>query len=136
MSRAKILMAMALVSLVTLSCTNNSDDNVNREILWSTVWKGQCFQPFSQQGQDEECLYIFGGNGIMRVYSVDNGIPGHSKEDLRYIYTPQAAEIVIESYGLFSVKEITVDRLLLEGSRGTLDLRFYGDIAVAPPAEL
>lgn len=129
MFRVKISIAAALVSILTLSCTEKSDDKVNREILWSTVWRGERFQPSAGQEEEADRLYVFGADGMVKIYPESEGVAGEPVLSLRYIYTSQAAEMVIEDYGLFSVKEITVDRLLLEGSPGTLDLRFYSDTA-------
>lgn len=133
MFRVKTLITAALVSLAAVSCMERGDDKINREILLATVWEGECFQPaiVQQEGDPEmECLYVFEGDGILNVYLQSTGVTGRPLQNLRYIYTPQAAEMVIEEYGLFTVKEISVDRLLLEGAAGKLDLHFYGDIGI------
>ena len=133
------------------SCRERCDDNLNREILLETVWKGEQFHSAtltsisllpSAYDDGTEYLYIFGVDGIMNVFAVDeySGSAAHYTElqpirSLRYIYTPQNGEIVIEEYGLLLVKEISVEHLLLEGITGSLDLYFHSDIntAVASP---
>lgn len=131
MFRIKIAI-IAAASLLTISCVEGNDEKINREILWSTVWEGERFQAASQHedGTAEKCLYVFAEDGILGVYPTDSGIDVEPLHSMRYIYTPRSAEMVIESYGLFAIKEISVDRLLLEGAPGKLDLRFYGDTGV------
>ena len=150
MKRIVLTIIMAAVAGVLLSsCKERSDDGLNREILIATVWEGEQFQsatsvePFSYGDLDSEFFYIFGKNGILDVYpkseTIDSfeSFDGQSIASLRYIYTPKDGEIVIEGYGLLLVKEISVDRLLLEGISGTLDLRFHSDInsVVSPPGD-
>ena len=137
------LMISAIAGMVLTSCRERTDDNLNREILLETVWKGEQFHSAtlanvsplpSDAGEDAEFFYIFRGDGIMNVFAGDEDSgTAHFAEmqpltSLRYIYTPQNGEIVIEEYGLLLVKEITVERLRLEGIAGSLDLRFHSDI--------
>lgn len=63
------------------------------------------------------------------------GTASEPVEQLRYIYTPKAAEMVIDSYGTFTVREISVERLWLEGVTGSLDLRFHADTDAVPERE-
>ena len=93
------------------------------EILLSTEWCGERFTPDIQQNtvpeRDAEYalfLYIFGEDGILSVFAAEGeGTASEPVEQLRYIYTPKAAEMVIDSYGTFTVREISVERLWLEG---------------------
>lgn len=105
------------------------DDRVNREILVSTVWCGERFVPDwlgnERDSADDELLYRFGTDGIMSVYEYD--ALSTPVETERYIYIDGRGEMVIEGYGLFYIKRITVDRLSLEGETGSLDLRFYAE---------
>lgn len=129
------------------SCKQRNDEGLNREILIATVWEGEQFRSatpvelFTVDDADAEFFYIFGKNGIMNVYPKSETVTSFDDCDsqpvasLRYIYTPKDNEIVIEGYGLLLVKEISVDRLLLEGISGSLDLHFHSDInAVMSPS--
>lgn len=122
-----------LVVAVCLSMCGcaNMDDRVNREILVSTIWSGERFVPdwldVADSGEvAEEVLYRFGADGIMSVYEYGDDVP-MPLEAVRYIYIDGKGEIVIEGYGLFYIKKITVDRLSLEGETGNLELRFYAE---------
>ena len=43
--------------------------------------------------------------------------------------------MVIDPYGTFTVREISVERLWLEGVTGSLDLRFHADTDAVPERE-
>jgi hypothetical protein len=128
--------AAATVCISAAGCAPSDSERVNREILLSTVWCGQQFVPRTQGPLPEEAterrLYIFGENGILSVLAEEAGPGSEAVEELRYIYTPQAAEMVIDTYGSFVVREISVERLWLEGIYGTLDLHFYADTETVP----
>ncbi len=106
------------------------DDKVNREILVSTVWCGERFVPDwlgnERDSANDELLYRFSTDGIMSVYEYDDDALTLVETE-RYIYIDGQGEMVIEGYGLFYIKKITVNRLSLEGETGKLDLRFYAE---------
>ena len=139
MFRSVKFIAVTFVSLVLACCTASDIYQVNREILVSTVWCGERFVP---AGTDVEVgapsgryLYVFGMNGVLSLYPEESGLPtGEDAEMHHYIYTPESRQLVIGSYGVFTVGELTVDRLRLAGSKGVIDLAFYAGIdpAVSP----
>ena len=129
------IIIVAIAGVLLTSCRERNDDGLNREILIETVWEGENFHSATSvnhllsDDDSTEFFYIFGKNGIMDIYpNSDTPNGGMPLASLRYIYTPQDNEIVIESFGLLLVKEISVDRLLLEGISGSLDLHFHSDI--------
>lgn len=136
MLRFRHWIILAVACLLATGCSLVSDDRVNREILVSTVWHGERFvssNPLPQGGvEDEAMLYVFGSNGVLSIYPEISGTGGEPLENHRYIYTPSMGEMVIEDYGVFSVSVIDVDRILLEGSSGTLDLYFYAGEEMLP----
>lgn len=136
MFRFRYWIILAVVCLLVTGCSLVSDDRVNREILVSTVWYGERFvhsNPLPQGGvEDGIMLYVFGGDGILSIYPEVSGTGGEPSERHRYIYTPSMDEMVIEDYGMFSVSVIDVDRILLEGSSGTIDLYFYAGEEMLP----
>lgn len=133
MFRLKHLIIAATLSLAAVCCTEKDDDRVNREILVSTVWLGERFGESSVEAEEGAMyLYVFGSDGIMSLFPESAGTEGVAAEELRYIYTPSADEMVIERYGNFAVREISVDRLCLEGSSGVLDLVFWGGEEALP----
>lgn len=143
MFRPRHFITVAAVCMMAAGCTSKDDGRVNMEILLSTVWCGERFTPDIQQNtvpeRDAESalfLYIFGEDGILSVFAAEGeGTASEPVEQLRYIYTPKAAEMVIDSYGTFTVREISVERLWLEGVTGSLDLRFHADTDAVPERE-
>lgn len=139
MLRFRHWIILAVMCLLATGCSLMSDDRVNREILLSTVWRGERFVPKEPLPQDymadESMLYVFGSNGILYIYPEISGTDGEPSESHRYIYTPSMDEMVIEDYGMFSVSIIDVDRMLLEGSSGTIDLYFYAGEDMLPVPE-
>ena len=125
MFRPRHFITVAAVCMMAAGCTSKDDGRVNMEILLSTVWCGERFTPDIQQNtvpeRDAESalfLYIFGEDGILSVFAAEGeGTASEPVEQLRYIYTPKAAEMVIDSYGTFTVREISVERLWLGGHR-------------------
>lgn len=143
MFRPRHFITVVAVCMMAAGCTSRDDGRVNMEILLSTVWCGERFTPDIQQNtvpeRDAESvlfLYIFGEDGILSVFAAEGeGTASEPVEQLRYIYTPKAAEMVIDSYGTFTVREISVERLWLEGVTGSLDLRFHADTDAVPERE-
>lgn len=114
-----------LLCLAAVSCMK-MEDNVDREILFSTVWIGERFYPADMPGVGETVLYSFDKSGILYIYKVADQI-GEPIERLRYIYQSEKRRIVIENYGAFLVTELDVDRLIMDSNSGTIDLSFYSD---------
>ena len=81
------------------------------------------------------CSSIYSEKTASCRSSPQKGKASEPVEQLRYIYTPKAAEMVIDSYGTFTVREISVERLWLEGVTGSLDLRFHADTDAVPERE-
>lgn len=104
MFRPRHFITVAAVCMMAAGCTSKDDGRVNMEILLSTVWCGERFTPDIQQNtvpeRDAESalfLYIFGEDGILSVFAAEGeGTASEPVEQLRYIYTPKAAEMVIE----------------------------------------
>lgn len=131
MFRTLKIMAVALVGLMMAGCTASDMYRVNQEILVSTVWVGDRFVPNGMPAEStaDRYLYVFGTNGVLSVYPESSGVAdGDGTEMLHYIYTPEEDKIVIDTYGVFTVRVLNVDRLRLEGATGVLDLSFYAGI--------
>ncbi len=131
--------AIAVACLMMAGCVARDMYTVNKEILVSTVWCGDRFVPAgaavpADEWRGSRFLYVFGTNGVLSVYPESSGIAegGDAVAMLRYIYTPEDDRLVIDSYGVFTVKELSVDRLRLEGDSGVLDLSFYAGAEPAP----
>lgn len=142
MVRLRHWITAAATCILAVGCTDSNDDRVNREILLSTVWYGERFLPETEpdavpdeETGPDECLFVFGEDGILSVFGLPEGTGSEPLDELRYIYTAGSGEMVIDSYGVFTVREISVERLLMEGVSGTLDLRFYADADIVPDEE-
>lgn len=132
MFRTLKMMVVALVGLMMTGCMASDIYRVNQEILVSTVWVGERFVPSglpAAESAADRYLYVFGSNGVLSVYPESSDMAdGDGTEMLHYIYTPEEDKLVIDTYGVFTVRELTVDRLRLEGATGVLDLSFYAGL--------
>lgn len=123
-------MTVAAVCMAAAGCAK-IEETVNREILLSTVWRGEMFVPagsFLSSWEQEECkgdyLYTFDVDGMLRVVSADPTV--EKIATLKYIYTPSEQRLVIEDWGVFGIEEINVDRLRLKNSANmTLRLVYH-----------
>lgn len=122
-----------------ISCATDENE-LNREILVSTVWRSNSFPvdesrilnlSVDTETKNTDLLYVFDENGSMSVYPVADEVC-EPIEKLRYIYSPQRAEMVIEKYGVFKVSHIEVESIVLEGTRGRIDLYFYAGEDMIP----
>ena len=94
-------------------------------LLLSTVWCGEQFTPDIQQNTVRErdvnppCSSIYSEKTASCRSSPQREVDRlEPVEQLRYIYTPQSREMVIDSYGTFTVREISVERAA-EGVTGS-----------------
>lgn len=123
-------MTAAAICMAAAGCAK-MEETVNREILLSTVWRGEMFVPagsFISSSEQEEYkgdyLYTFDVDGVLRVVSADPAVEKNAT--LKYIYTPSEQRLVIEDWGVFGIEEINVDRLRLKYSANmTLQLVYH-----------
>lgn len=130
----------ALLCISITSCAT-AEDELNREILVSTVWRSNSFPvygslildlPVDEEAENPDFLYVFDENGNMSIYPMVNEVCEPIAK-LRYIYSPQRAEMVIEKYGVFTVSYIEVDSMVLEDSGGRrVSLFFYAGEDMIP----
>ena len=100
--------------------------SVYKELLIEARWLRNIQSP--ALGEPDAYLLNFLESGTVRIYQVyDNEVDQDTVRELLYIYDPDMAGMAIEEYGLFEVKEINIERIVLTSPGREVILDRYKD---------
>lgn len=118
MKRLKMLFAAAFACMALASCNSGSDNAVFRELLIEAVWH---YEKAAPENGVTGYYFSFGKHGIVSIFPVTTYInPG---TDHFYIYDPGKESLAIEEYGIFEVRDIDTDKLVLANGAAEYTLK-------------
>jgi len=124
--RLKLLLASAFFCLAVAGCAAEAQMSVYKELLIEVRWLRNI--QFPAPGDPDSYLLNFLESGSVRIYQIFGGeVREDTVRELRYIYDPDMASMAVEEYGLYEVKEINVDRIVLSGMGHEVVLERYKD---------
>ena len=134
--RLKILLAVVFACFTFVSCADNSQNAVYKELLVEARWVHNV--DFPAVGEPDSYLLHFLDTGSVDIYPMfGKELFLEDKSELRYIYDPDLGEMAIENYGIFAVTEIDTDKMVLESadSKEYLFVRYKDNDPVAEEEE-
>ena len=124
--RLKLFFASAFFCLAVAGCTTEARMSVYKELLIEARWLRNIHLP--SPGEPDSYLLNFLESGTVKIYQIfDGDVREDTVRELRYIYDPDMASMAVEEYGLYEVKEINTERIVLSGTGHEVVLERYKD---------
>lgn len=124
--RLKVLFASTFFCLAVAGCTAEAGMSVYKELLIEARWLRNIQSPAS--GEPDSYLLNFLESGTVKIYQIfGDEVREDTVRELRYIYDPDMAGMAVEEYGLYEVKEINTDRIVLSAPAREVILERYKD---------
>lgn len=109
-----MLLAAVFAFAVLTACDERDDSAVYRDLLIEALW---CHDVEAPGDGPDKYYYNFRDSGVVSVFPVRSGNISEGT-DYKYIYDADNGRIAIETFGMYTVREINTARLVLANSAG------------------